>query len=673
MRIGATLDTTRSRQLDRVAAWLTTFMTALEALVDDENSHAVDEALDAGVADTQLWPTAFQELGPQERRILLVTMVPELDSSAGRLYGQLAETMVVSRPSVALCLDLAASTVRDELELRKILSPGSHLVEGGWVRVLESRSRTFLESEVKVAQPAVDLFLGQPSGRADADDLGRVWPPGPRLDRVVLRSNHRRQVDSFLERVRNRSRGEGSLVLLLSGPSGTGKTLTARAVAAELGMALVWVDPLGGLSRHEELERRLEQLTRQARLLDGILFFDECEGWFESRLTGQRTVLRMLELLDRQDQVIILATNMADTLDPALDRRVALRLGFEMPKRPLREALWDLYLPSARRGGDIDIGWLAERYELTGSQIANAAEAALQLARAGGHANQVSNEEIEAACEQQVRHRLSRLAVETPTRLTLADLVVSDDVQERLLEIMAAIRNRRVLFEEWGFGRRLSKGRGLCILFRGDPGTGKTLAAEVIAAELKLPLYRASIPKIVSKYIGETERNLERTFREAQAAGGILLFDEADALFSKRVEVSTAQDRYSNMEVNLLLQEIEHFDGVVVLTTNKNAAIDEAFERRLNFKIDFLFPEAKHRAKIWELLIPDEAPVEGVVDFHMLGECFELSGGSIKNSVVRAAYAAAQRGEPLSQDVLEEAARKEYKELGKLYADNRWD
>jgi SpoVK/Ycf46/Vps4 family AAA+-type ATPase len=241
--------------------------------------------------------------------------------------------------------------------------------------------------------------------------------------------------------------------------------------------------------------------------------------------------------------------------------------------------------------------------------------------------------------------------------------------------LIASVRNRRTIFEEWGFGEKITKGRGICALFRGDSGTGKTLSAEIIANELGMTLYRVRIPAIISKYVGETEKNLEKCFREAAASGALLLFDEADSIFSKRTEVKDSNDRYANMEVNLLLQEVERFEGVVILTTNLDAAIDDAFERRLNHKIDFPFPEARYRARIWKRLLPANAPLANDIDFEILGKDLELSGGCIKNSVIRAAYRAAERKIPIDMDLLEAAGIQEYREMGKLVPTraNPWD
>jgi SpoVK/Ycf46/Vps4 family AAA+-type ATPase len=204
-------------------------------------------------------------------------------------------------------------------------------------------------------------------------------------------------------------------------------------------------------------------------------------------------------------------------------------------------------------------------------------------------------------------------------------------------------------------------------MFDGEPGTGKTLSAEVIAAELGLSLMRVNVANVVSKYIGETEKNLTRVFAEARGAQSILLFDEADSLFSKRVEVKQANDRFANMEVNVLLQLIERYDGLVLLTTNLKTSLDNALERRLSFKINFPFPDATMRATIWRSMLPSSAPMADDIDFEALAQSFELSGGSIKNAVLRAAYRAAATHVPLDMDLFEEAAKRECQAAGKLF------
>jgi len=240
-------------------------------------------------------------------------------------------------------------------------------------------------------------------------------------------------------------------------------------------------------------------------------------------------------------------------------------------------------------------------------------------------------------------------------------------------EVLTACRNRIFVMSKWGFGKRLVTGRGIAMLFKGEPGTGKTLCAEILAAEMGMKLYQVSIPKIVSKYVGETEKNIAKIFASARANHSMLLFDEADALFGKRVDVQNSIDRFSNMETNLLLQEIERFEGVCILTTNLDKNIDDAFSRRILFKIDFPKPDAKNRELIWRKLVPKDCPIDPHIDWQGLGDSFDIAGGNIKNAMIRAAYRAAARGDRITWDDIEFAAEKECINAGKLFRSSRKD
>ncbi|KYF92000.1 hypothetical protein BE17_03745 [Sorangium cellulosum] len=220
--------------------------------------------------------------------------------------------------------------------------------------------------------------------------------------------------------------------------------------------------------------------------------------------------------------------------------------------------------------------------------------------------------------------------------------------------------------QAWGFERHHALGHGTKALFYGRPGTGKTLAADVLASELGMPLYRVDLSRIVSKWIGETEQNLGRIFDEARQSYAILFFDEADSLFSRRTAVQSSTDRYANMEVNYLLQKVDEHDGVIILATNLKAHMDEAFSRRLHHVVEFPEPDALAREQIWRLSIPEEAPVDAEIDFARLAERFEISGGAIRNAVLGAAYHAAAAGSPIDMTHIAGALRAEYAKMDRL-------
>jgi SpoVK/Ycf46/Vps4 family AAA+-type ATPase len=253
------------------------------------------------------------------------------------------------------------------------------------------------------------------------------------------------------------------------------------------------------------------------------------------------------------------------------------------------------------------------------------------------------------------------------TKLTLDVLVLPHDEKSQIEEIIAAGRNRAKVLHSWGFNEKLPTGKGLVVLLSGEPGTGKTLAAEVIASELNLSLYRVNPAKVVSKYVGETEKNLNEILAQAKSTHAILFFDEADALFSSRVaKVETANDRFVNMETNFLLQQLERYEGIVILATNLETSIDQAFKRRIAYHIVIPFPKPADRERIWRTLMPSRAPV-GKIDYAKMGKTFDLSGGHIKNAILRAAYIAAQRDQVIDYDLLAEAAERECAAAGKLF------
>jgi SpoVK/Ycf46/Vps4 family AAA+-type ATPase len=257
----------------------------------------------------------------------------------------------------------------------------------------------------------------------------------------------------------------------------------------------------------------------------------------------------------------------------------------------------------------------------------------------------------------------SDLAERVRTDRRLDDLVASPHTRALIEEIIAFARVRRRVFDDWGFSRRMRG--GLKVLFSGPPGTGKTLSAEIIAAELDLDLFRIDLSMVVSKWVGETEKNLKQVFDQADAGGGILLFDEADALFGRRTSVSSANDRYANLEINYLLQRLEMHDGIVLLTTNLDGGIDEAFRRRLNFRVRFVAPDLEERLELWQLMIPRETPISDRLDFSRAAQ-FDMPGGNIKNAALRAAILAADEGVALATRHLIAAAEREFTEIGRI-------
>jgi hypothetical protein len=273
---------------------------------------------------------------------------------------------------------------------------------------------------------------------------------------------------------------------------------------------------------------------------------------------------------------------------------------------------------------------------------------------------------LDGLVRQHRQHRLADVATRVLRLGAWPDLVLPPEILDSLREFVGRIRHRRRVLEEWGFDRVTASARGLTALLEGAPGTGKTLIAGVLARELGGDLYRIDLGRVLSKWIGETERNLGAAFDAAEDGQTILLFDEADSLFARRTEVRSANDRHANAEINYLLQRLDSFEGIAILTTNHGAAIDPAFKRRLSMRIAIPVPDASAREELWRVHLPTRLPRAGSLDLAKLARRFSLSGGHIRNAALRAAYLSAEEGTPLTQDLLERAVRLEYQDAGRI-------
>ncbi|HEX8953844.1 MAG TPA: ATP-binding protein, partial [Polyangia bacterium] len=327
--------------------------------------------------------------------------------------------------------------------------------------------------------------------------------------------------------------------------------------------------------------------------------------------------------------------------------------------------------PSARASA----GELASLYRVGVGAILRCADGARLRARvrAASSGGVVSPVDVAGAVRAEFETDLGTVATKVDVSQTWEDLVVPDETGRTIAELVDQLRHRSTVLGRWGFQRKLGKGLGTTALFSGEPGTGKSMVAGLIARELGLDLYQIDLSRVLSKWIGETEKNLAKVFDAAETGHVVLLFDEADALIGKRTaDVKSANDRYSNIETNYILQRLEAFHGVAILTSNLESSIDPALSRRLSFELRFPFPDEEQRAEIWRRMLPAELPLQGEIDFAQLATRFELAGGHIRNIVLRAAYLAASDGtDGLGMAHLLRAAEYEYRDHGMLIARGR--
>ena len=449
------------------------------------------------------------------------------------------------------------------------------------------------------------------------------------------------------------------LRLVLRGRRGAGRHSLIAAVAARVEREIVAIDT----ARLPHARRELVAALRSAL--------------FRASLHGLVPVLSGLELIDPTDVEVRDAVRQVLRTHPgplcirtSPESTLPLDPGFAsvvLPSLPETEraAAWVTLLGKAGLTADHDR--LASRYRI-GPGIIKRVIAELTLAGAGkGDATAALDEQI----RQHVAARLDHVAKHVERLAHWEDVALPDELLDSLREFIGRARHRRTVYERWGYDAKMTTSRGLTALFYGPPGTGKTMVAGVIAQELGLDMFRVDLARVVSKWVGETEKNLSEVFDAAEDGQVLILFDEADSLFAKRTDVRTSNDRYANLEVNYLLQRLDTFEGIAILTSNLDGAIDPAFKRRLSLRLQFPFPDEETRRLLWTAHVTPETPIAGDFDFVDLAKRFPLSGGYIRNCALRAAFLAAHEGQPMGQQHLLRAIQLEYREMGKLSTTSR--
>ncbi|MFD6421080.1 ATP-binding protein [Streptomyces sp. NPDC060198] len=616
---------------------------AVRHLLRPEEPARLDAAGPADSYDDRLTDLAVRlGLTGLDVLILLVALAPDLDRSFEQLYGYLNDDVGRRRATVALALDLCGIPVH-LASARARLHPAAPLCALGLLAV-EEPERPFLSRSLSVPDRLMAHLLGDDS--PDAALAGHLHA----LDAdATTDDEHGAYVahESFQEA------GAGGFVHRLAARIAAGPPVTAYVRERREG---------DGLS---SVVAALRAAGRPA------LRFTGPEGSVpvllrEARLTGHAVVVQGLP-----DKPEGLMGKLAEAAD------VTVLITGPRPYDPQWCDTDPLVLEAPQRGAGAVGAWSAALgeepgfdlaatvapYHLAGEHIVRAARAARGLATFEGVP--LAPAHLRLAARQQSASGLEQHARRIRPDVDWRDLVLPPGPLTQLRELALRARHRDRVLGEWRLSAGGGRGRGVLGLFAGASGTGKTLAAEVVAAELGLDLYTVQLSSVVDKYVGETEKNLERIFTEADRTDAVLLFDEADAVFGKRSEVKDAHDRYANMEASYLLQRLESFDGIALLTTNLRANIDEAFTRRLDLVVDFPFPDVDQRLALWRHSL-SHVPCEDGIDVKQVAVVFELAGGSIRSAVMTAAYLAAGRDATVTAADLLEGARREYRKAGRL-------
>jgi hypothetical protein len=631
-------------------------LVVAQARLEKATRDAAERAEASVAAGARLpFPTLIREIGasPVAAMCLLVVAAPALRGEIARLYGVLTDDParpMVDRFLVEQVMSGTRGTMRDHIA--RELGPDSALIRHGLVQVDPAPTAVF--ARLSCPDALLDRLRGLSLPRHD--DLTQMRGADVSLTDLLIPAAVKRAAVLALAEP---TPSHAPIRLVLRGRRGSGRHSLVAAFAAKLEREIIAIDTT-----------RLPHTRRE--LVTGLR-----TALFRASLHGVVPVLSGLELIDPTDVDVrdavrhVLRTHPGPLcirtspegtlpLDPGF-----ISLTIPMLSETERAASWRHLLERANMHADHDR--LASRYRI-GPGIVRKVITGLATASPGrGDATAALDEQV----RQHVAARLDHVAKRVDRLAHWEDIALPNELLDSLREFISRAHHRRTVYEHWGYDAKMTTSRGLTALFYGPPGTGKTMVAGVIAQELGLDMFRVDLARVVSKWVGETEKNLAEVFDAAEDGQVLILFDEADSLFAKRTDVKTSNDRYANLEVNYLLQRLDTFEGVAILTSNLDGAIDPAFKRRLSLRLQFPFPDEDTRVRLWASHVTPETPIAGDFDFVDLARRFPLSGGYIRNCALRAAFLAAHEATPMGQEHLVRAIQLEYREMGKLSTTSR--
>lgn len=580
---------------------------------------------------------------PVERDMLLLAMAVEVDSRYARLVAFLNDHVAMTRPTVGLAMSLLLPNIdaaRTAL-LRRLVANGPLLTNG----LLE------LEGEGPLANRTIrvpDKFWPRLIG-IETETRFSVMPLNKvNFDTYETINNVREHIASVT--AWRKSQNTDQLLIFVSGLPGSGRDTIAQRVAVDLKSNVITID-----ARSTDITEYVNELVRESRWHNACVIVRNAESLSpEAHQTLQKLIPTSLiyvrnsvksdELLEKSSRPF------TEVSIPAHDHEA-------------RSKIWQCLINGY--SGSFDATALASRFGFGPGRIKNAIRLAETFSTSAG-GNQIKQPDLELTCRRMQRAEFGQLAQKLPCPFAVNDIVLPEKTSAELDLICTWAKHGTSLFNEQGIGRNLNTGKGLVCLFSGPPGTGKTMAAQVIGKRIGYDVYRIDLSQVVNKYIGETEKNLSRVFDEAQRSKVILFFDEAETLYGDRSEVKSAQDRFANIEIGYLLQRIETFEGVAILATNLQKNLDEAFLRRLSITADFPVPEAAERFLIWNKLLPPKSERDSDLDIDLLSKHFKIAGGDIRNAIFSALLLAAEDQSPLGMAHLVRGLWRELQKSGRI-------
>ncbi len=589
---------------------------------------------------------------------VILSFMPDLNRKYERIYGVLQEEPSQSiRPTVGFVYDLCALFMPMQYEDIALLSDeDGYLGRFVFDRRFQGRADdSSLSKRLCLNERIRDFLMGNPGKMGKLYPYAQILAGGEQQDKLIAGEDEAAQV---LELVGGLLEQEKRGVILLGGERGVGKKFLLRYLAGLTGQSFLSIDVplLCSLDFHDREEILYDAVSKC--MIEGLYLHLDHVDYTEK---DKKPIQEMLALLQKYIVLLFVSSEQEEVSETATEA-VWLSVELKRPSAGIQKEFWDFFREEKGLAfaPELDLDVIVSKYSLTPKAICKITD---QLAVSG--IEQVDEQTLSDVIRKECKVNFGSKAKRLQTGFTWEDIELNQESEQELRKIIAYAKNRAVVYEKYGFGRKMPYGRGFSVLLYGPPGTGKTMAATVLANELKLDIYRIDLSQIGSKYIGETEKNLSSIFETGKHANAILFFDEADALFTKRTEISSSNDRYANAEIAYLLQKIEEYDGISFLATNNLNNFDAAFRRRLTFIVPMNLPDAQIRQRLWEKVFPEEMPKDNI-DFSIISSQAEMSGSSIKSAALQAAYLAAWEKRPVTRLDVVDAIDREYKKNGAL-------
>jgi hypothetical protein len=503
--------------------------------------------------------------------------------------------------------------------------------------------------QLKLQDPIVNFLMDSELEAIVLPDFLRLYLPDETPPPLMAHEAVQHKIAAYLKTLPSDKKRR--LIMNLHGQEGIGRLAQIKHYCHEHGQSAV----IMSMERLDAIHKRgqdryvdtLKQLAQVVLMHQAVLVFTNCYIQHHQALLKDFLDDFLMELAPFLKVVFLLSDKPVPALTRPDQSLTVLRIELENLKGKSRQSLFEHHLLKTRKQSAADLTSLSSKFMFTPDQIENAVQDAVEMARLEG-LDLIDSHTFHHACRNQLSHSLNKRAQRIDAGGSWDQLILPQSAIAVLTEICDHVKFKSVVLDEWGFGAHLAYGTGLAVLFAGPPGTGKTFSARILAKELDLELYKVDLSQMISKYIGETEKNINALFDEAAGSSAILLFDEGDALFGKRTEMKDSHDRYANVETAFLLQKIEAYEGISILTTNFMQNIDPAFLRRFRFIVHYPIPDVASRLEIWKGIFPDQVPLSKNIDFDFLAKHFELTGGHIKNIALSSAFKAASRNEKVT-------------------------